>query len=214
RGRRRVQTWGMARATAARGKPQPWPAFRGPNGAGIADGQGAVTEWSVASGANVGWKTQIPGLATSSPIVWGDRVIVASASSADDTSFRTGLYGDVKPVDGLPEHTYALYMLDRTSGPSVWRQQVFKAPPLTRRHTKSSHANATPVTDGRHIVAVFGSGGLLVCYSMEGTLLWLNRIGPIDSGWFLDGAYQWGHASSPIIYKSTVILQADQSKGS
>jgi len=200
--------------TAVRGKPQPWPAFRGANAAGVADGQGAVAEWNVTTGANVRWKTEIPGLATSSPIVWGDRVIVASASSADDTTFRPGLYGDVKPVDSLPEHTYELYALDRASGAIVWKRQVFKGTPMTRRHTKSSHANATPVTDGRHIVAVFGSAGLLVCYSMDGTLLWTNKIGAVDSGWFLDPAYQWGHGSSPIIYKSSVILQADQSKGS
>ena len=85
---------------------------------------------------------------------------------------------------------------------------------MTRRHTKSSHANATPVTDGRHIVAVFGSIGLMVCYSMDGTLLWKKEIGVLDSGWFLDPSYQWGHSSSPIIYKSSVIVQADQSRGS
>jgi outer membrane protein assembly factor BamB len=146
--------------------------------------------------------------------VWGDRVIVATASSADDTSFRTGLYGDVKPVDVLPEHTYQLFALDRTSGAVVWKAGVWKGTPLTRRHTKSSHANATPVTDGRHVVAAFGSVGLLVCYSIDGTLLWVKEIGAVDSGWFLDPAYQWGHASSPIIYKSSVILQADQSRGS
>ena len=85
---------------------------------------------------------------------------------------------------------------------------------MTKRHFKSSQANATPVTNGRHIVAVFGSIGLMVCYDMNGTLLWKKEIGALDSGWFLDPSYQWGHSSSPIIYKSSVIVQADQSRGS
>ena len=73
--------------------------------------------------------------------------------------------------------------------------------PITKRHTKSSQANATPVTDGRHIVAVFGAIGVMVCYDMDGTLLWKKDLGALDSGWFLDPTYQWGHASSPIIYR-------------
>ena len=70
-----------AAAVTPRGKPLPWPAFRGANAAGAADGQGAVAEWDAATGKNMLWKTPIPGLATSSPIIWGDRVIVVAAAS-------------------------------------------------------------------------------------------------------------------------------------
>ena len=192
----------------------PWPAFRGANAAGVADGQGVVADWDVTTGKNIRWKTPIPGLATSSPIVWRDRVILITAASSEDQSFRTGLYGDVKPVEGLPAHTFRVYSLDRATGRVVWEREAFNGKPATKRHTKSSHANATPVTDGRHIVAVFGSIGLIVCYDMDGSLVWKKEIGVIDSGWFLDPSYQWGHSGSPIIYKSSVILQADQSRGS
>ncbi|HUE89697.1 MAG TPA: PQQ-binding-like beta-propeller repeat protein [Vicinamibacterales bacterium] len=201
-------------AAAPRGKPLPWPAFRGANAAGVADGQGVVAEWDVATGKNVRWKTPVPGLATSSPVVWGDRVIVVTSASDQDTSFRTGLYGDVKPVDDLSIHSYRVYSLDRATGKVVWQREAFKGPPITKRHTKSSQANATPVTDGRRVVAVFGSIGLMVCYDMDGTLEWKKDIGVLDSGWFLDPSYQWGHSSSPIIYKSSVIVQADQARGS
>ena len=54
----------------------------------------------------------------------------------------------------------------------------------------------------------------MVCYDMDGKLLWKKEVGALDSGWFLDPTYQWGHASSPVIYKSSVIVQADQAKGS
>lgn len=209
-----VRSTALAADPAPRGAPAPWPAFRGANAAGVADGQGVVPEWDVSTGRNVAWRTPIPGLATSSPIVWGDHVIVVTATSDEDTSFRTGLYGDVKPVENLPPHSYRVYALDRTSGKVLWQREAFSGQPLTRRHTKSSHANATPVTDGRHIVAVFGSIGLMVCYDMDGTMLWKRDIGVLDSGWFLDPSYQWGHSSSPIIHKSSVIVQADQAKGS
>ena len=78
--------------------PRNWPSFRGAAGSGNGDGQRAVTEWDVTSGKNIKWKTPIPGIANSSPIVWGNRVFVTTAiSKAGDKSFRTGLYGDVKP---------------------------------------------------------------------------------------------------------------------
>jgi outer membrane protein assembly factor BamB len=173
-----------------------------------------VAEWDVATGKNILWKVPLAGLAVSSPIIWGDRVIVVGAASEQDKTFRTGLYGDVKPVDDLSRHSFRVYSLDRRTGKVVWDREVHNGPPLTKRHTKSSQANSTPVTDGRHIVAVFGAIGAMVCLDMDGTLRWKKDVGALDSGWFLDPTYQWGHSSSPVIYKSSVIVQADQSRGS
>ena len=204
-----------AKEVAPRTKPLPWPAFRGANASGAADGQGVAAEWDVASGRNVRWKTPIPGIAVSSPIVWGDRVFVTTAIGSDaDKTFRTGLYGDVKPVDDLSTHTWRLYALDRRTGAVAWQRDVYTGAPRVKRHTKSSQANSTPVTDGKQVVAVFGSIGLLVCYDVDGRERWRRDIGVIDNGWFFDPTYQWGHSSSPVIYKSTVIVQGDQQKGS
>ena len=197
----------------ARLAPQPWPSFRGVNGSGVADGQGVVDDWDATTGRNIRWKTAVPGLATSSPIVWGNRVIVVSAASDEDKTFRTGLTGDITPIADLPTHTFRVSALDRATGTIAWQRDAFVGKPVTKRHFKSSQANASPVTDGRHIVALFGSIGLMVCYDMDGTLLWKKDVGAIESGWFLDPGVQWGHSSSPIIYKSSVILQADQHQG-
>ena len=117
-------------------------------------------------------------------------------------------------IETLPTHTFSVYSLDLATGKVAWQRDAFVGKPITKRHFKSSQANATPVTNGQQIVAVFGSIGLMVCYDMNGTLVWKNDIGALDSGWFLDPSYQWGHSSSPIIYKSSVIVQADQSRGS
>jgi outer membrane protein assembly factor BamB len=204
-----------ALARAPRTAPRPWPAFRGSNAAGNGDGQGAVTTWNVADGTNLRWKTDIPGIANASPIVWGDRVFVTTAaSSAGDRTFRTGLYGDVAPVDDLSEHTWKIYALEKSSGRILWERVAFTGLPKVKRHTKATQANSTPVTDGTHVVALFGSIGLLAAWDIDGTPAWTADVGVLDSGWFFDPTYQWGHSSSPIIHEGKVIVQADRQKDS
>jgi len=204
-----------ARAPIARPTgPRNWPSFRGNGTAGNGDGQRAVTDWDVATGKNIKWKTPIPGIANSSPIVWGNRVFATTAISKTDNSFRTGLYGDVKPVDDLSPHEWKIYSLDKASGKIVWERTVVSGAPKTRRHPKSSQASSTPATDGRRVVAVFGSAGVLVAWDYNGRELWRVDLGVLDSGWFFDPSFQWGHSSSPIIYRNSVILQADVQKGS
>ena len=201
----------IARATG----PRNWPSFRGDSSAGNGDGQRAITDWDVASGKNVKWKTPIPGIATSSPIVWGNRVFATTAvSSAGNNSFKTGLYGDVKPVDDLSPHEWKIYCLDKATGKILWEKAAVIGAPRTKRHTKSSQASSTPVTDGRRVVAVFGSAGVMIAWDYSGKELWRVNLGTLDSGWFFDPAFQWGHSSSPIIYRNSVILQADVQKGS
>ena len=195
--------------------PRNWPSFRGDGGGGNGDGQRAVTEWDVATGKNIKWKTEIPGVATSSPIVWGNRVFVTTAvSQSGDKTFKTGFYGDVKPVDDLSVHDWKVYSLDKATGKILWERTAFTGAPKTKRHTKSSQASSTPATDGQRVVAVFGSAGLLMAWDVGGKELWKVDLGVLDSGWFFDPAFQWGHSSSPIIYRDSVILQADTQKGS
>jgi len=195
--------------------PRNWPSFRGEAGGGNGDGQRAVSEWDIASGKNIKWKTPVPGISNSSPIVWSNRIFATTAiSKAGDKSFRTGLYGDVKPVDDLSEHEWKMYALDKTTGKVLWERTAFTGAPKTKRHPKASQANSTPATDGRRVVAAFGPVGLLIAWDINGKELWRADLGVLDSGWFFDPTVQWGHSSSPIIYRNSVILQADMQKGS
>ena len=195
--------------------PAPWPSFRGPNGSGIADGQRIPLEWDSGARKNIRFATPIEGFSVSSPIVWGNRIFVLSAvSGAADRTFRTGLYGDVTPIDDLSEHRWLLYALDTREGRIVWERELERRKPGTKRHAKSSQANATPVTDGKRIVSLLGSTGFLYCHDFEGNLLWKKEIGVLNSGWFYDPDYQWGHSSSPILYDGRVIVQADVHGGS
>src|SRR5262249_35859993 len=85
--------------------------------------------------------------------------------------------------------------------------------PKVKRHPKSTHANSTPATDGKYVVACFGSEGLY-CYDFRGNLVWKKQLGVLDSSWFYDSEYQWGFGSSPIIYRHLVIVQCDAGKNS
>jgi hypothetical protein len=99
-----------------------------------------------------------------SPVVWGDRVYLVTAISGDaKQTFRTGLYGDTDPVIDNSPHVWKVYALDRKTA----RQGV----PRTKRHPKSSQASPSPVTNGKVVIAYFGSEGLYA-YSVEGKLLW------------------------------------------
>jgi outer membrane protein assembly factor BamB len=194
--------------------PGNWPSFRGMHASGVADGQGPPVAWDVAKGHNIRWKTPIPGFGHSCPIVWGDRVFVTTAVSGDPkATFRRGLYGDVDSVNDTTTHTWSVYCLDKRSGKILWEKVAHRGVPRVKRHLKASHANCTPATDGRRVVACFGSEGLY-CYDLDGRLLWKRDLGFLDASFFLDPDYQWGFGSSPVLYRNLVILQCDVGKGS
>ena len=85
--------------------------------------------------------------------------------------------------------------------------------PKEKRHIKATYANATPATDGRYVVAFFGSQGLYA-YDLAGNLKWKRDLGRLDVGAYDDPSYEWGTASSPILYQDLVIVQCDQQKDS
>src|SRR6516164_156399 len=177
--------------TAATAAAQNWPTFRGPQASGVADGSNPPVSWDAGKAQNVVWKTEIPGLAHSSPIV----------------------FGDVEPSNDLSRHTWKVYCLDRKTGKILWEQTAHEGIPKAKRHPKSSQASSTPATDGQHVVAFFGSEGLYT-YAVDGKLLWKQDLGVLNAGWFYDPDYEWGIGSSPIIYKDMVIVQCDIQKNS
>ena len=197
---------------AARNSARPsvnWPSFRGPNASGIAEGYPTPRTWDVEKGKSVRWKTPIPGLGHSSPIVWGNRIFVTSAISGQEKpELKVGLYGDVTPVTDDTAHRWKVYCLDKNTGRVIWERTAHAGVPKIRRHPKSTHANPTMATDGRNVISFFGSEGLY-CYDFGGRLRWKKDLGLLDSGWFVSPSAQWGFASSPIIYQDMVVVQCD-----
>jgi outer membrane protein assembly factor BamB len=188
-----------------------WPAFRGIDATGVTtEGRPTPTTFSPASAV---WRTKIPGLGNSSPIVWGDLLCVTTAISEKDNSFKPGLYGNIEPVNDSSPHEWKVICLDKRTGAARWEQTAYKGVPAVKRHPKSTQANATLATDGTHLVAFFGSEGVHV-YDLTGKPLWSKSFGVLDSGFFQVPEAQWGFGSSPIIHNGVLILQADVQKNS
>lgn len=185
-----------------------WPQFRGPNASGVDASQPLPTEWDAATGKNIRWQTPLPGLAHASPIISGDRLYVTTAVGPGKAELKVGLYGDIDPVKESGAQQWRLLAVDRATGKILWNELGYEGAPKVKRHTKATHCNSTPATDGRIIVAIFGSEGLF-CFDRSGKLRWRKDLGPMDSGFFSVPSAQWGFASSPVIHGGKVIVQCD-----
>lgn len=206
-----VRTAGTARGPlpAAAGGTGHWPQFRGREATGIVEQQHLPDRWNPATGENILWRTAIPGLAHSSPIVWGDVIFVTSAiSGRKDATFKPGLYGDGDASDDRSEHRWMLYAIDKRTGKIRWERTAAKGAPRNKRHIKSTYASSSPATDGRIVVAWFGSEGIHA-YDFNGGLRWSVDLGRVDMGAYDIPSYEWGPASSPIIWNGLVIVQCD-----
>lgn len=178
-----------------------WPQFRGPASQGVADDANLPDRWSKTE--NVAWKTPIPGIGWSSPVVWSDRIFVTSVvSSADTEKPRKGLYFGGERKGPTDIHRWMVYCLDTKTGTIRWEREAYKGVPKGSRHLKNSFASETPVTDGERIYAYFGNIGLF-CYDINGKLLWSQPYGPFNT------RYGWGTAASPVLYKDRLYLVND-----
>ncbi len=156
-----------------------WPGFRGPTRQGTSHEKDVPTRWSATSG--IAWKTSIPGSGWSSPIVFGDRVFLTTATE-EGVSFR-------------------LLCFDRLTGAVLWDKQVFRQKPGNKQKL-NSFATSTPVTDGGNVYAVAFDGGI-AAVSTDGTVVWTNR----DYEYYS----QHGLAISPILHEDLLIVAFDGS---
>ena len=147
---------------------QQWTGYRGPLASGVLYNADLPENWNVKESKNVKWLVAIPGLGLSCPVIWENKVFITSAISRTDSSgLKTGIFGDVESVDDNAEHEWKIFCFEKSSGRLIWENTAFVGVPKIRRHPKSTHANCTVTTDGRYVVAFFGSEGLY-CFDMDG----------------------------------------------
>ena len=150
-----------------------WPTFRGDGARGISENKNLPLEWDAKQNKNIEWKTAVPGLGWSNPVVHSGRIYLTSAVSDGEIEPRKpGLYfgGDRKePIKHM--HHFLVLCLDLKSGEYLWQKEVLASRPLTPIHIKNSYAAETPVTDGERVYAYFGSHGLY-CLDKTGKVLW------------------------------------------
>ena len=181
-------------------KAENWPGWRGPRGDGSSLDKSAPTKWDGTTGDNIHWKSRIPGIGHSSPIIWKDRVFVASCNT--ETKHRL------------------LVCVDKNSGELVWTKNVLNAR-LEKKHSLNSFASCTPATDGNTVFVSFlqvgdkeipapnvGSKRLIypgemvvAAYDFDGNLKWKTKPGQFISA--------HGFCSNPVIYKDLVIINGD-----
>jgi outer membrane protein assembly factor BamB len=166
---------------AGAARAEEWPGWRGPRGDGTSTETGVPLTWSKTE--NIVWKTPIPGIGHSSPIVWGDRIFVTSC--IEDEGKRL------------------LLALDRRTGKVLWERVVLTAR-LEGKHKLNSYASSTPATDGKHVWVSFLQfpDMQVACYDFEGNKVWQKSPGKLLS--------MHGFCSSPILHKDFVILNGDQ----
>ena len=190
-----------------------WSQFRGHRASGLLAGAGLPTRWHVGKQENVRWQTGIKGLGHASPIVWGDRVYLATAVTGGVQELDVKFRGDVGSASDNGVQQWRLLAIDKATGAVLFNKVGFEGKPKVKRHTKATHCNSTPTTDGKNLVAIFGSEGLF-CFDMEGELRWRKDLGPMDAGWFRVKTAQWGFGSSPVIHDGKVVVLCDVQEGS
>jgi outer membrane protein assembly factor BamB len=186
-----------------------WPSYRGFNANGIFTNANLPEKWNAETGENILWKTEIPGLGLSSPVIWGNKLFITTAvSKVDSSGLAIGMFGSVNPVPDQSEHDWKVLCFDKNTGAKIWEKTSCTGIPKQKRHPKSTHANCTVATDGNYVVAFFGSEGLY-CYDMNGNLQWKKDFGILKSVFFSMHNAEWEFASSPIIHEGVVIIQND-----
>ena len=183
-----------------------WPQFRGVGSLGVAEDPNLPDKWSTTE--NVAWKTEIPGVGWSSPIVWGDNIFLTSVISADSKEApKKGLYfGGERPAP-KDEHRWVVYAVSFKTGKVLWEKEVHRGAPAFSRHLKNSYASETPVTDGERLYAYFGNLGIF-CFDLKGKLLWEQKWDARKT------RFGWGTAASPIVHKDQLYLLNDNDEQS
>ena len=179
-----------------------WGQWRGPLATGAAPKADPPVEWSETK--NIRWKTKLPGLGHSSPVVWGNLVFVTTAEMTGAKKPFTGVTPDGahNNMNPLFDHQFAVMAIDRQTGAVAWRRTVATRQPHESTHESATWASNSPVTDGEHVLSFFGSNGLY-CLDTGGRLLWSRDLGDMQV------KHGHGEGASPLLHGETVVVNWD-----
>src|SRR5262245_16999978 len=167
-----------------------WPTWRGPDGLGVSKEKGLPVKWSTTE--NVRWKVKLPAAGNSTPIIWGDKVFITQADDLKQWPPKVpdNYAGGASAGGHAVAEKRSVLCFRKTDGKLLWQgDTIYKEPEIT--HPTNPFCSASPVTDGERVIASHGSAGL-VCYDLEGKLLWRYDVGTLE--------HLWGNASSPILW--------------
>jgi outer membrane protein assembly factor BamB len=188
-----------------------WPHWRGPSASGVSNEAKLPTRWS--DSENIAWKAPVRGLGISSPIAWGDLVIVTSQAGSGEVRPGPRLVQGGNPVEageralgggaasGDGKVVFLVSAFDRRSGRLAWEFELPAEGPLPSVHEKHNLASPSPVTDGERVYAWFATGQI-AAIDLAGKLVWKKHLGAEYKPFEIN----WGHGSSPVVYKDRLIL--------
>ncbi len=193
------QCTGAQAASGARTDDGNWPQWRGPHHNGVSDATGVPTTWSETE--NIAWKVPLPSWSGATPIVWGDRVFVMSPSKPTADAKGVGvarrLPGVGRERPGGPD--ILLLCFGRKDGKLLWQRRLASDNTL---YGKQNMASPSPVTDGKLVWALTGTGAL-AAFDFSGKEVWRHNLQD-EYGQF---GLNWGYASSPLLYDGMLIVQ-------
>ncbi len=181
---------------------QNWTSWRGPAGTGEVPGSNPPVRWSESE--NVRWKTAIPGKGHSTPIVWGEKIVVTAARPIGEP-FEPKYSGAPGAHDNVPvsqQFQFLALCFHRDDGRLLWERVLNEKTPHEGGHHTGSQASASPVTDGQHIYVSFGSHGLY-CLDFDGHVNWEKQLGQLNS------KHGHGEGSSPALANGVLVVNCD-----
>ena len=191
-----------------------WHHWRGPHINGNASEANPPIRWSESE--NIRWRVKIPGYGHATPIIWEDKIFIQTAiptemtnneNSDEETQLEGSRSGRRRGRRGnrnrsLQKLKYVLLALNRSNGSEIWQKTLREITPHEGIHSDASYASNSPITDGEHIYAYFGSRGLY-CLDMMGDLKWERDIGKMRK------RNAFGEGSCPIIHGNTIVILQD-----
>ena len=179
-----------------------WPRWRGPLATGVAPHGDPPVEWDAEK--NIAWKVEIPGKGYASPIVWQDTIYVLSAiPTGKPAEVPEPEEGQRRPnIQPTQKHQFTILALRREDGGVIWKKILREEIPHEGTHSTATWASNSPITDGEHIFAYFGSRGLY-CLDMEGNLIWDKDLGDMQT------RRGFGEGSSPALHGDVLVVNWD-----
>ena len=152
-----------------------WPKWRGPSQNGVSGETNLPLQWSKKE--HITWRLALPAWSGSTPIVWNDHIFLNVAEGAD----------------------LSLWAVNRTNGTPLWKKHLSGGNHTERKQNMST---PSPVTDGRHVWIMTGTG-ILKAFDFAGVEVWTRDIQK-DYGRF---GLNWGYASSPLLHQDSLFVQ-------
>src|SRR5262245_29052430 len=159
-----------------------WPQWRGPSLNGISNEKKLPLKW--APQENVTWKLEMPAWSGSTPIIWNNYIFINMSESG---SAKMTVAGNL-----------SFWCIDRTKGTVLWKKPLGAGDVKLRKQNMSS---PSPVTDGRNVWTLTGTG-VLKSFDFKGNEIWTLDIQKEYGAFGLN----WGYASSPLLHEDSLYI--------